>query len=248
MAKRAKAPQRRTGGKSAPKRKPRAGTQGRGVKKEKTVRASEQVERQLVATALEKIRAQKQPTARELGALKRYEQQQETERRWEYLRTTPKAIYREMSGRTPRVLIDQANLYGLPYPAGPKQPVDLTAVVKWLHDFLADNSAKLRSPDVDDPMLAGSNSPALERYRLARAQREELELGVRRDQLLPVDDLLAWYDSEVAGPIRRSLERLRKRFGQEAADLVLNVLEGAEASVGRRLRKKKEHRTSNEER
>jgi hypothetical protein len=57
--------------------------------------------------------------------------------------------------------------------------IDLPQVVRWLHDFLAANKLRLSAGESDDPMLSGANSPALERYRLARAKREEF--GLERD-------------------------------------------------------------------
>lgn len=51
----------------------------------------------------------------------------------------------------------------------------LPAVVQWRVDRAANT----------DPMLSGGDSPATERYRLAKARLAELELGERRRALLP---------------------------------------------------------------
>lgn len=88
-----------------------------------------------------------------------------------------------------------------------------------------------------DPLLSGSDSPALERFRNARADREELELAVRRGQLLDVDDFIAWFDIEVADPIRKNLERLQRKFGNEALDIVVSGLGKAGEAIDRRLGK-----------
>ncbi len=40
-----------------------------------------------------------------------------------------------------------------------------------------------------DPLLAGGSSPALERYRAARASREELELQARAGEVVPVENV-----------------------------------------------------------
>ncbi len=203
---------------------------------EKPQTASERAERALAAAAIAKIQRNQTPTAQERSALKRLEKAQEEKRRWQYYRSIPKSHWREMSGRSPRVLIDAADRHGFPYPTGQKTAIDLPAVVKWLHDFLAKNAQRLSAPHTDDPLLAGSNSPALERYRLARAAREELELAARRGDLLDVDELLTWYDSEVAAPIRRSLEALQSQFGPAAVQVVSKALDQAGAAVGKRLR------------
>lgn len=56
-----------------------------------------------------------------------------------------------------------------------------------LHDFLAANRHKLAGSNGDNHLLAGVNSPALERYRNARARLAELDLQERENQLLPRD-------------------------------------------------------------
>jgi len=86
-----------------------------------------------------------------------------------------------------------------------------------------------------DPLLSGSDSPALERFRLARAEREELELAVRREHLIDVDEFLAWWDAEVAIPIRKGLEKLQKKHGSKAVDLVSAAVRQSEAVVSRRF-------------
>ncbi len=73
---------------------------------------SEQIERELVASALLKRRSGETPTVRELQALKRFEAAKEHDLRWQYLRTTSKKDYLEASGRQAKVVNDQARLYG----------------------------------------------------------------------------------------------------------------------------------------
>lgn len=70
--------------------------------------------------------------------------------------------------------------------------------------------------NADDPLLADGDSPALERYRLAKAKHAELDLQERQGTLVEVgrcrDMLSRW-----AVVIRRMGERLSKRYGNEAA-------------------------------
>ena len=77
---------------------------------------------------------------------------------------------------------------------------------------------------------------AEERLRLARAERAELELKVRREQFIDIDDFLAWYDVEVAVPIRKSLERLQVTHGKSAADIVLQAIDTASEAVSERAK------------
>jgi hypothetical protein len=71
-----------------------------------------------------------------------------------------------------------------------------------------------------DPLLIGATSPALERYRLARASLAELELERARGNLVPraeIDTALARF----AGKLRQAGETLTRDFAEGAA-AVLN--------------------------
>ncbi len=105
---------------------------------------------------------------------------------------------------------------------------DARLLIAWRRELEAEGSES-------DPLLAGSNSPALERFRAARADREELELAVRRDQLIDVEEFLSWWDSEVATPVRKSLEKLARKYDQAAVDLVASGLNRARESVSGRF-------------
>ena len=87
-----------------------------------------------------------------------------------------------------------------------------------------------------DPTMADTVAAVERRYRLAKAEREELELAARRGHLADVDELLTFWDSEVAAPVRKALEALQKRFGGDAARLVVDALERASGAIGKRLR------------
>lgn len=134
-------------------------------------------DRALVKSALEKMNAGKSPNAREGAAIKRAESSNEEARRWAFYRSVPKKHYREMSGRAARVLIDQADTWKIPC-KGPT--VDVTAVVKWIHDFIAGNSHRLIEDDQDS-----DDSKALERMRNASAEKLEMEVAQTRGELLP---------------------------------------------------------------
>lgn len=103
-------------------------------------------------------------------------------------------------------------------------------------DLVAWHLEQLQPVD-GEPMLGGSDSPALERFRNARADREELELAVRREQFVSLDDFWAWFDESVAGPLRKSLDQLQKKHGQEAFDLAIAGLEKAQDAITQRFDK-----------
>jgi len=191
--------------------------------------ASERIERQLAAAALRKVQAGQVPSSQERAALKRLEKAQEAQRRWRYYRTCPKKDYREMSGRSARVLIDQAKRYGMPI-AG--RTVDLAALLSWLHDFLATNSTRLNAPDSDDPMMGGVASPALERYREERAKLARLERLQKEGSLLPRDELHQAH-GKMAAVIRSAGEILRRQFGPEAGDVMTEALDDVQREIDR---------------
>lgn len=81
-----------------------------------------------------------------------------------------------------------------------------------------------------DPLMAGPGSAALERYRLARAKREELELEVRRGNLVQLEELRQGW-SIVAAQLRQAAEGLQRTFGEEAASIVRGAMAEAMTSV-----------------
>jgi len=88
------------------------------------------------------------------------------------------------------------------FPGGSRGPWRLDAVVPWIM------GRQLRRAPVDDPLLDGPDSPALERYRAARASLSEIELQQRQRQLINVDEFCEWWTAEIAAPIRRAVEAL----------------------------------------
>ena len=133
-----------------------------------------------------------------------------------------------MSGRQAKVVNDQARLYGIPLLG---RTIDLVEVIRWIHDWLAENASKLAAIEAgEDPLMSGTDSPALERYRLARAQMVELELAERRGDLIRRDHLregLARY----ARGVRATGDSLRRQFGKDAHDLLNEHLDDAERDV-----------------
>ena len=189
--------------------------------------ASDQYDLKLVASAAQKVRAGQTLTRQERSALKKFESAKEEERRWQYYQTVPKRHYLEMSGRQTRTLHEQADLYGAPL-RGPT--IDLSAVIRWLHDFLAANRHKLASTDGEVPMT-GESSPALElwrqeKYRLARLERLE-----REQKLLPRDQV---HDglARLSGLLRVLGETLQRQFGAEAQQLFEEALDDYTREVG----------------
>ncbi len=80
----------------------------------------------------------------------------------------------------------------------------------------------------DDELLAdGDGSPALERYRLARAQQEEIKLQTMRSDYVSIDDIRTLL-METAALYRGATERLIREFGNDAGDIIATAIDEAD--------------------
>jgi len=186
-------------------------------------------ERELIASGLKKLQAKQKLSAREAAAVKRFERGREEERRWSYYRTIPQKHWREMSGRQAKVLIEQAEAYGLPFGGA---VVDLPALAKALHDFLAANKFKLARELTDEELIAGGgeSTPGLERLRNATATLREMDVEERKKTHADLGDLhnvLMRFTSL----LRRGGEILQRKFGGDAADIYNSAIDQAEREL-----------------
>jgi hypothetical protein len=166
-------------------------------------------------------------TAQERAALKRHEKEKEERLRWQFYGSIPQKHWKQMSGRQAKVLIEQAERYGLPF-GGPT--VSLPALARALHDFLADNATKLAQDD--DPLLQGGGSPALERYREERAALARLDRLEREGSLIPRDTARAAL-ARIAAILRGAGDALGRQFGSAATDLLYEALDDAGREIER---------------
>lgn len=136
-----------------------------------------------------------------------------------------------MSGRQAKVLKEQADRYGLPLGGA---TVNLPALARALHDFLAENAQKLSA---DDELMRGdgSSSPALERYREERAAIARLDRLEREGKLVDReqarDGML-----RVASLLRTAGETLQRQFGTAAYEILDEALVDAEREIERLMR------------
>lgn len=86
--------------------------------------------------------------------------------------------------------------------------------------------------EMPDPMLGDCDSEGLERYRMARAQREEIKLEADRNNTVDAEVVRSMLQ-EQAAVVRSSLEKLERQFGAEALEIVLEALDevGIESEV-----------------
>lgn len=196
--------------------------------------AGSRVDSDLVARAYRKFMDQKELTRQEREALKRHEKKKEERLRWEYYRSIPQKHWREMSGRQTKVINEQAWRYNIPFGG---RTIDLAAVVRSLHDFLADNARKLaRDTDV---LLEGGSSPALERYREERALLARLDRLERQRRLLPRDELRESL-GRIAAILRGAGDALQQQFGAAAVEILYEALDDAQGEIDRTLSDAKE--------
>ncbi len=192
----------------------------------------ERITKELAASGLKKRQAGGTPTAREQAAIRKLERQREEEQRWQYYRTVPKKHWNAMSGRANQVLKKQVETHGIPLEGA---TIDLTKVVRWLHDFLAANRIKLMRDEDEDAALMAGEGPAIERWRLAKAQIAEIELEEKRKRLLPLDEIHRGL-ARSASIMRRAGERLERLFGPDARKLfdeaIDNAIRVAESGLG----------------
>lgn len=89
-------------------------------------------------------------------------------------------------------------------------------------------------PPADAELFSGSDSPALERFRLARAEQVELDLARQRGQLLPREEVHAWM-ARLGGTLRATCETLQRQFGRQAAAMIQEALDDYEREVRERF-------------
>ena len=112
---------------------------------------------------------------------------------------------------------------------GRKGRYDLVEIVAWLR-----NEGPWRSrpsaPTADDPLLADGDSPALERYRLAKAKHAELDLEHRKNELLDKEKCRQLF-TRWAHVMRRMGDRLTKRYGVDANHMVIEAIDECHSIV-----------------
>jgi hypothetical protein len=187
--------------------------------------ATDQGDRRMVARAYGKVLARKELSSSERAALKRHEKEQEERLRWQYYASIPQKHWRQMSGRQAKVLIEQAERYGLPFGGA---TVNLPVLARALHNFLAENALKLATEE--DTLMQGGSSPALEQYREERAALARLDRLEREKQLIPRDQARQAL-GRIAVVLRSAGEALQRQFGSAAMEILTESLDDAEQEV-----------------
>jgi len=78
----------------------------------------------------------------------------------------------------------------------------------------------------DADLFQSGSSPALEKYRAARAEMVELELATKRRSLVPRHEM-ADVLTVIADRLRSATEQIERRFGRDAAEIIAEALDDA---------------------
>lgn len=197
---------------------------------------ADRIERQqrqaLVQRAYEKQAQGETLTRVELSALKQYEREQEERVGLAFASRVPKKLYCQWAGRQQKVVNGQHDQYGLPVD-GPT--IGLPAVVRWIHDFLAEHKHELAH-------LVKGDSGADDKTPKGQLLREQVEHYKKKNRLLAAKleeqqgDLLpreAVHELMVraATLLRGAGHRLQQRFGDEAGAILEQTLDDFGAVV-----------------
>lgn len=185
---------------------------------EQATTETERLDAHLAAAAVRKEKAGQRPTPAESAALRRVVARREENQRWAHYRSIPQRHWKQMSGRQTKVLNEQAQRYGIPF-GGPE--VNLEDVVRALHDFLAENAARLASTEVQAVTAEQQAQLAdLKIKRLEAQHRKEIGEFVDRQD---IETGLAFF----AEAIRSAAKRVEKQFGANAKQILDDALDDA---------------------
>lgn len=157
----------------------------------------------------------------------------------------PKGVFCLLAGGRGRNAIDEhARRYGLP---GDTSTINLQEFVSAHYDWFAKHSLAIGrhilrgTPDAEEATgddavaFAGPNSPALERLRIAKAQIAELELEQKRLQTFSKDEVTKAFRA-LATSLRKGVEVLQRRFGEDARLVYEEALQSGMAALRRELK------------
>lgn len=140
----------------------------------------------------------------------------------EYVTAVPKGDYCRFAGRQHKLVDDAARTYDLPL-GGPT--VNLTFAIKAIHDFIANNSARLRSDLSDDRAELEAEKLRQQIIGLERDNaRKEIELSHAKGDAIPkaaIRDAMTSLSAKL-----RTLGQTLGRISPEALEQLNEFLEG----------------------
>ncbi len=137
---------------------------------------ADNLEREEAIAALNKRRTGEKLSNKDISAIRKFERKRENENQLKVLTAIPQKMLVELLG-TSRKILCEWEAEGLP--RNPDRNYNLFAVLAWLKDRWIRKSKE----------QSDRESPALERYRLAKAQQAELELDRLKGNLLDAEEV-----------------------------------------------------------
>ena len=178
----------------------------------------------LVRSALDKIHLGNSLTNRELAAYKRWNAAQREAHVQEFIRAIPQKKYRSWCDvKDAKTIYKHCDLYGFPVRG---KTIDVTAVVRHLHNFLVDKGSVLQAKA---SAVAEADSE-IQRQRAAKADILEMERDEKRGTLLP-RSLVHDMHVRFAARLRKAADSLGRRFGAEAQRVLADALDDCERFV-----------------
>jgi len=155
----------------------------------------------------------------------------------------PQKRLREVLGCQAKTLQDRAEKYGFPW-GGPT--CNLWALLRWCVDRIAADGRELEAArrkvaqaeqlaaaagGEELALYAGASSPSLERLRKLKGDEAELDVLEKRGVLVR-RAAVAQSMGQAADAIRRAGEKLERRFGPEARELIEEAIGELERMAG----------------
>lgn len=198
--------------------------------KKQVAKASEVLDQRLAAAALEKSRKGEKPTGQEAAALRRIEKAREERDRERFYRSVPKRYFLAMAGRQANSVNVMGRTWNMPVF---ERSVDLYEFVAWIFNFLAEHKHELKSiregGHPGNPSQVEDTRYKRERRRLLRFRRQQQE-GNLLSRAEVHEGLAA-----IAAIYRRAGERLRKKFGDEAYQIIDEGWDNAQRMIDQKF-------------
>lgn len=152
--------------------------------------------------------------------VRQYDEEKAIEIRDGILLNLPKGIYEKLSGRSQKVLLEQAKRYGLPFDGA---KVDLFQVIRKFHEMLIEWGPVIRELEGEGGELKKEKNRLDIAILTKKDQLLELELREKHSEYINRELLrvrLEW----LATKLRNAGERLGQRFGADAQHMLNNAL------------------------
>lgn len=173
--------------------------------------------RATAAQALKKRGRSEKLNRAEDSALRRVENAWRLDQLRQLVTAVPKKLYVEWSGRQYKVLLEQAQRYGIPL-AG--ESVNVPAVLRAFHQFIADNKHRLTVDDIEN----GPETEWLDKMRKEKTLILRIERLERESSLVRKSDVSAIFDA-CAARLRQLGEQMQSAYGVDALEIVNEAID-----------------------